>query len=100
MPKMWSAEREQKAMEAAERAVLMKHGLLLERKDPRCMTQAEMKEEYELQQTPEGKKALDIKRELFRKFAGVTGRPPREIGAIQPMKNGRTGLIDRYYIAE
>lgn len=100
MPNMWNADREREALEAAERSVLMKHGLLSDRKDPRCMTQAEMKKEYERQQTPEGKKALAIKRELSKEFAQITGKKPREIGAIQPMKNGRTGLIDRYYIAE
>ena len=93
-------ERERKALEEAERAVLRKHGLLPEEKNPRSMTQAEMKREYEWQQTPEGKKALEIKREMTRRFASVTGKAPNEVGAIQPLKNGNTGLIDRYYIAE
>ena len=97
---VWSSERERIALEEAERSVLKKHGLLPAEKDSWSMTQAEMKKEYERQQTPEGKKALEIKRELSRKFARITEKAPREIGTIQPMKNGKTGLIDRYYIAE
>lgn len=92
-------ERELKAMEDAERAVLKKHGLLPD-ETPLWMNQAELKKEYERQQTPEGQKALEIKRELSKEFAKITGKKPCEIGAIQAMKNGRTGLIDHYYIAE
>lgn len=92
-------ERELKAMEEAERAVLRKHGLLPD-ETPLWLNQAEMKKEYERQQTPEGRKALEIKRELANSFAKITGKKPREIGAIQAMKNGKTGLIDHYYIAE
>lgn len=92
-------ERERLAMNEAERAVLRKHGLLPKEKEPWDMSQAEMKNEYEQQRTSEGQKALEIKRELSRKFANITGKAPQRIGTVQAMHNEKTGEV-RYCVID
>lgn len=92
-------ERERLAMDEAERAVLRKHGLLPNGKDLWAMSQAELKKEYEQQRTSEGQKALEIKRELSKKFADITGKAPQRIGTVQAMHNEKTGEV-RYCIID
>ncbi len=91
-------ERELKAMEEAERAVLRKHGLLPKEID-NLSSQAEMKKEYERQRTSEGQRALEIKRELSQKFANITGKAPQRIGTVQTMHNEKTGEV-RYFVID
>ena len=63
------------------------------------MNLQQMKAEYERQQTHEGQEALRVKRELAAKFSGLINRPMKA-GIVQPMRNGSTGKITGYFIAE
>lgn len=65
------------------------------------MTEQErLKMEYEKQQTPEGQAALQVKRDLLKKYRGITGNTPLNIGRVQPLYDARTGKITQYFIAE
>lgn len=61
--------------------------------------QKELRREYEKQNTREGQEALRVKRELAARFSVVLNRP-FEVGVIQPLRDGKTGEITRYFIAE
>ena len=91
-------ERERLAMEEAERAVLRKHGLLPKELDS-FSSQEALKKEYERQRTAEGQKEMEIKRELSRKFANITGKAPQRIGTVQELRNEKTGEV-RYCVID
>lgn len=91
-------ERERKALEEAERAVLRKHGLLPKEID-NLSPQEVLKKEHERQRTSEGQRELEIKRELSRKFANITGKTPQRIGTVEALRNEKTGEV-RYCVID
>lgn len=56
----------------------------------------DMEREYHWQQTPEGKAALSVKRDLLQKFRDVTGTTPLNVGVVQPLYDAHTHQIIQY----
>ena len=64
------------------------------------MTEQErLKMEYEKQQTPEGQAALQVKRELLKKFRNINGITQINAGEIQPLYDAESGKIKQYFKA-
>ena len=59
--------------------------------------QERLKLEYERQQTPEGQAALQVKRDLLRKFRNINGSSHINAGEVQPLYDAKTGKILQYY---
>ena len=56
----------------------------------------ELEREYLWQQTPEGKAALSVKRDLLQKFRDVTGTTQLNLGVVQPLYDAHTHQIINY----
>ena len=63
------------------------------------MDQQKMRQAYEKQQTHEGREALRVRKELAQRFSVVLNRPMK-VGLISALRDGETGEIARYFIAE
>ena len=64
------------------------------------MTEQErLKAEYEKQQTPEGQAALQVKRDLLKKFWDINGITHLNAGEVQPLYDAETGKIKQYFKA-
>lgn len=64
------------------------------------MTEQErLKAEYEKQQTPKGQAALQVKRDLLKKFRNINGITHLNAGEVQPLYDAETGKIKQYFIA-
>lgn len=64
------------------------------------MTEQErLKAEYEKQQTPEGQAALQVKRDLLKKFRNINGITHLNAGEVKPLYDATTGEIKQYFIA-
>ena len=59
----------------------------------------EMEREYLKQQTPEGQAALQVKRDLLKKFRNINGITHLNAGEVQPLYDAETGKIKQYFIA-
>lgn len=57
-----------------------------------------IKREYEKQQTEEGQRALQVKKELASKMERIV-QSKLQVGEIRPLINARTGQVMQYYIA-
>ena len=57
-----------------------------------------IKREYEKQQTEEGQRALQVKKELASKMERIV-QSKLQGGEIRPLINARTGQVMQYYIA-
>lgn len=54
--------------------------------------------EYKKQQTEEGQRALQVKKELASKMERIV-QSKLQVGEIRPLINARTGQVMQYYIA-
>lgn len=59
----------------------------------------EMEREYLKQQTPEGQAALQVKRDLLKKFRNINGITHINAGEVQPLHDAETGKIKQYFNA-
>ncbi len=58
-----------------------------------------LEREYLRQQTPEGKAAIKVKREMLKRFENIDGKH-RQVGVIQPLIDTRTGKVMQYFVVE